>query len=170
MVNQITMQGAVYGKVENQYLLAQKYYYGIGVEQNLRIAEEWYKECAKKGHVAGTFMYAYLLLSGESGKIDLKLGTKYLKRACNRNFEQAILLLARNYYYGYGVKRSEKRAYKLWKKGTALGSAEAEYYLGICYSNEIYVRRNIAKSKKHIYNALNAGFTVAKARLALEEI
>ena len=44
--------------------------------------------------------------------------------------------MARNYFYGFGIKRSERKAFKLWQKGTKLGSAEAEYYLGLCYSNE----------------------------------
>ena len=161
MVNQITLKGAVYGGVENQYLLAQKYYYGIGAEKNLKIAEEWYKQAARGGHTASMFMYAYLLLTGESGSINLKKGTRYLKRACERNFAQAILLLARNYYYGYGVKRSEKKAFKLWKRGALLGSAESEYYLGLCYSKGIHVKQNIAKSKQHLFNALENGFDLA---------
>ena len=76
------------------------------------------------------------------------------------------MLLARNFYYGYGVKRNEKKAFKLWSKGAKQGLAEAEYYLGLCYSKGIYVKSNIRKSKKHLYNALDNGFDIARTAIS----
>ena len=70
--------------------------------------QQAYKEAAKKGHTASEFMYAYMLLVGEAGHRDIKTGTKYLKRAARAGYANAVLLLARNFYYGYGVNRDEK--------------------------------------------------------------
>lgn len=162
MINQFVLKRAIDGEVENQYIIAQRYYYGIGGEKNLAVAESWYLEAAKRGHVASMFMYAYMLLTGENGKLNVETGTKYLKKACAKNYLNAILMLARNYYYGFGVKRSEKMAYKLWERGAKRGSAEAEYYLGLCYSKGIYVKPNVLKSKKHLLNALSNGFSMAQ--------
>ena len=162
MLNQTVLKGAIGGLTENQYLLGQKYYYGNGEDRNIELATSWYELAAKKGHASASFMYAYILLSGENGKINVKKGTKYLKRACHKNHSQSILLLARNYYYGYGVKPSYKKAYKLWKRGTKMGCPEAEYYLGLCYMKGIHVSKNVLKAKKHLYNALDNGFDLAK--------
>ncbi|MBE5742404.1 MAG: sel1 repeat family protein [Clostridiales bacterium] len=167
MTSQAILKGAIDGLKENQYLLAEKYYYGMGAEKNVALAESWYKEAAKRGHTASIYMYAYLLLSGEGGNIDLKKGTRYLKKAVKRNYLHALLLLARNYYYGYGVKKSEKFAFKLWDKGAKLGCPEAEYYLGLCYAKGIHVKTNILKSKKHLYNALENGYQIAS--IAIED-
>lgn len=166
MTSQAILKGAIDGLKENQYLMAEKYYYGIGADKNLALAESWYKEASKRGHVASTYMYAYMLLTGESGNIDVKKGTKYLKRAVKKNYLHALLLLARNYYYGYGVKKSNKYAFKLWDKGTKLGCPEAEYYLGLCYAKGIHVKANILKSKKHLYNALENGYQMASIAIS----
>lgn len=159
MMSQAVLKGAIDGLAENQYLLGQKYYYGVGESKNLTLAESWFKESAKRGHVGATFMYAYLLLSGESGIVDLKQGVKFLKRACSKNYSYALLMLAKNYYYGYGVEKSDKKAFKLWEKGYKLGFAEAEYYMGLCYAKGIYVKENTLKGKKHVLNALENGYT-----------
>ena len=47
MINKMILKGAIDGGVENQFLLAQKYYHGIGENKNLPLAESWYKEAAK---------------------------------------------------------------------------------------------------------------------------
>ncbi len=165
MIGEGIIKGAIDGKPENQYILAQKYYYGIGEDKDLDEAREWYGEAAKRGHVAASFMYAYLLLSGESGYVNVRRGIKYLKKACSKNYTNALLLMARNYFYGFGIKRSERKAFKLWQKGTKLGSAEAEYYLGLCYSKGIYVKTDIIKSKKHLLSAFHNGYHVAKVAI-----
>jgi len=158
MLSQAVLKGAIGGRAENQYLLGQKYYYGKGTDKNLTLAESWFKESAKRGHLGATFMYAYLLLTGESGIVDIKKGIKFLKRASAKNYSHALLMLARNYYYGFGVERSEKKAFRLWEKGYKLGIAEAEYYMGICYVKGIYVKENTLKGKRHIFNAVENGF------------
>lgn len=159
------LKGAIDGTTENQYLLGEKYFFADGETRNVALAENWYKEAAKRGHVSAAYMTGYIMLSGAAGKIDMKHGTRYLKRAAAKNHVKALLLLARNFYYGYGVKRSEKKAFKTWKQGAALGSPEAEYYLGLCYGKGIYVKQNFVEAKRHLYNAFENGYDIAKVAL-----
>ena len=70
------------------------------------------------------------------------------------------------YYYGYGVKKNHKYAFKLWDKGAKLGCPEAEYYLGLCYAKGIHVKVNILKSKRHLYNALEKGYGLAQTAIS----
>ena len=156
------IKGAIDGMTENQYLLGEKYFYGSGETRNVALAESWYKEAAKRGHVSATYMLGYILLTGAAGKTDMRKGTSLVKKAAAKNHVKAVLLLAKNYYYGYGIRRNEKYAFRNWKKGAALGSPEADYYLGLCYGKGICVRQDFIKAKKHLYNALENGFDTAK--------
>lgn len=169
MASKLIMKGAIAGREENQFLIAQKYFFGHGEDRNYEVAAAWYKEAARRGHAAAQYMYAYILLTGIAGKVNVKLGNAYLKKSAAKNNLNAILLLARNYYYGLGFEkdlaRNRKMAFKLWQKGANLGCAEAEYYLGLCYCKGIHVKTDMIKSKKHILSALEKGFSPARGIL-----
>ena len=92
-------------------------------------------------------------------------GFGLVKKAAKFNHPKAVMLLARSYYYGYGVRRSEKKAFRTWQKGAKLGITEAEYYLGLCYDKGIYVKRDVIEAKKHLYAALENGFDIAKTAI-----
>lgn len=164
-VSRIMLKTAICGGTENQFLLGEKYFYGYGERKNFALAESWYREAAKKGHAAATYMYGYMTINGLAGEINLRKGNSLIKKAAAKNNVKAMLLLARNYYYGYGIKRNEKKAFKTWEKGAKLGCAEAEYYLGLCYEKGIYVTPDLMRAKKHLFNALEAGFDLAKIAL-----
>lgn len=161
-VSKIIMKGAIDGIVENQFLLGEKYFFGVGETRNVLLAASWYKEAAKRGHVSAMYMYGYILLSGAAGKVEMKKGAWFIKRAAAKNHPKAIILLAENYFYGYGVKRDEKKAFKTWQKGARMGLAEAEYYLGLCYGKGIYVKQDFIEAKRHLYKALENGFDIAR--------
>ena len=93
MTSQLVLKGAIDGRKENQYLLAERYYYGLSEEKNIPLAKSWYFEAAKRGHTASIYMYAYLLLSGEGGEVNVKKGTKYLIKAVKILSKNCIFLL-----------------------------------------------------------------------------
>ena len=129
------------------YMLAEKYYYGKGVPADRRLAKEWYEASAKMGHVSAQYMYGYILCASARGEEDLKAGIKYVKKAAGRLHTEAMLLLARNYFYGVGVDKNVKKAVKIWKKASEIGCPEAKYYLGLCYDKGATVKRNVMKAK-----------------------
>ena len=88
-----------------------------------------------------------------------------LKSAAAKNHDGALLFLARNYYYGYGVKRNVKKAFLCWEKGEEIGSAEAAYYLGLCFAKGIYVKQNPLKAREYLTKALENGFTFEKTAI-----
>ncbi|MBQ4099824.1 MAG: sel1 repeat family protein [Clostridia bacterium] len=111
------------------------------------------------------FTYAYALLNANSYS-DMKKGAKVLQKAVSKNDIDAVLLLARNYYYGYGVKKNDKKAYKFWKKGVRLDSGESAYYCGLCFAKGIYVGKNRKKAEKYLSIADDLGFAFAKNAIA----
>ncbi|MBR1867002.1 MAG: sel1 repeat family protein [Clostridia bacterium] len=150
---------------ERQFNIAQKYFYGGEGEEDISLASEWYEEAAKRGHPEAQYMRGYILQAGLTGKVDYRKGHGYLKRAASGDNIQAILMLARNYYYGAGAQRKVGKAVKMWKKGAELGCPEAEYYLGLCYYKGDYVRKNDKKARSHFQNALKGGFIPAESAL-----
>ena len=121
MINKLILKGALEGRTENQFLLGENYFYGVNCEKNYELAGSWYREAAKRGHAAATYMYGYMLMFGLLNKTDLSEGSKYIRRAAEKGNLQAVLLIARNYYYGFGVRKNDKKAFRWWKKGAQLG-------------------------------------------------
>ena len=111
------------------------------------------------------FIYAYALLNGNTYK-GVKKGSRYLKRVALKKDEDGILLLARNYYYGYGVKKNDQKAFKLWGKGAKLGNGESAYYFGLCFAKGIGVKQNLVKAEKFLQLALSKGFDLAKTAIS----
>ena len=54
------LQAAKQGDMEAQYRLGNRYYIGLGVEQNFIEAEHWLKEAAQNGHT-GARLYLGIL-------------------------------------------------------------------------------------------------------------
>lgn len=161
MVNKMLLKSALSGNTESCFLMGEKYFYGQGVEINREIAKDWYFAAAKKGHATAQYMYGYILCVSARGEKDLEQGVKFVKKSAEKNHTAAMLLLARNYFYGVGVVKSQKKAFKVWKKASEIGCPEAQYYLGLCYDKGIYVKRNVIKSKKYLFNALENGYTAS---------
>ena len=143
---------------ESYFLAGQRCFYAAGEDRDYVSAYNWYAEAAKRGHAHAAYLCGYMLQTGMAGKVNLRKGNNFLKKAVAKNDVQAILRLARNCFYGLGFQRNYKKAFDLWKKGTRLGCPEAEYYLGLCYQKGISVRPNAEKAKKHVSNACKNGF------------
>lgn len=50
--------------------------------------------------------------------------------------------LGRFYAEGLGVAQDEKRAFRLFERGAALGEVSAQSWLGHCYGNGIGIDKN----------------------------
>ena len=150
---------------EMQFSVAKKIFSESEKEENAIFAFRLYSDIAKRGHHGAEFMTGYMLQTGIAGKVNFKKGTRYLKRASNGNNADAILLLARNYYYGAGAERKVKKAFRLWQKGAKQFNAECEYYVGLCYLKGEGVRENRKKAKEFFERALKHGFLKAESML-----
>jgi TPR repeat protein len=165
MTDKNIIEGALNGNKECCYILGEKYYYGRGTGKNTELAKEWYGEAARLGHSSAQYMYGYMLCSAARGEKDLREGLKYVKKAANKLHTGAMLLLARNYFYGVGVGKSEKKAFRVWKKAAEIGCPEAKYYLGLCYDKGVTVRRDVIKAKRYLFDALENGYDASKTIL-----
>lgn len=164
-MSSVMIKGDALSRAEGLFAAGEKYFFGNGEEKNVPLAKICYMKAAKCGDASAAYMAGFIMVSGAEGKTNVRRGTAYLKKAAAKNHEGALLLLARNYYYGYGVKRNVKKAYLYWERGAEIGSAEAAYYLGLCFAKGIYVRQNPLKARKYLTCALERGFTLAKSAI-----
>lgn len=164
-MSSVLIKGETVNRAEDYFAAGEKYFFGNGEEKNVALAKICYMKAAKCGNASAAFMAGYIMVSGAEGKSNVRKGTAYLKKAAAKNHDGALLFLARNYYYGYGVKRNVKKAFLCWEKGEEIGSAEAAYYLGLCFAKGIYVKQNPLKAREYLTEALENGFTFAKTAI-----
>ncbi|MBQ7373932.1 MAG: sel1 repeat family protein [Clostridia bacterium] len=157
MTNQTVIKNAIKNKMITKFFSIAEKFFG---SQTRELSVRSYFDKAEKN----SFIYAYALLNGNCYE-SVKKGGRVLQKSARKKDAEAILLLARNYYYGYGVKKSQKKAFKTWEKGAKLGFSEANYYLGLCFAKGIFVNVNVKKAEKYLKIAKNKGFCFAKTAL-----
>ncbi len=143
------------------FLNGEKSFYGINRDKSNEYAKRYYRLSAKRGHAGAQYMYGYILTRGIAGQVNVKKGVRYIKRAAKQNYVPAIMETAKNYYYGFGLKKSGRQAMNFWRRGAFLGDGEANYYLGLCYHKGEFVRKNEKLAEKYFSVAREKGVNLS---------
>ena len=101
------------GDSEAQFMLGKLYYYGFGVEQNFKVAIEWFKASAKKGHASAQFLLGEAFEKGSELKRDYTHAAKWYKRAAFQGHYLAMHRLSYFYAHGLGMHKNLITAYAL---------------------------------------------------------
>ena len=101
------------GDSEAQFMLGKLYYYGFGVEQNFKVAIEWFKASAKKGHASAQFLLGEAFEKGSGLKRDYTHAAKWYKRAAFQGHYLAMHRLSYFYAHGLGMQKNLITAYAL---------------------------------------------------------
>ncbi|MFW2541368.1 SEL1-like repeat protein [Primorskyibacter sp. 2E107] len=105
----------------------------VTVRDGLRVLAE------SEGTPFAMYRYGRVLLEGRGGPSDLPGATAWLEKAAAENQIDAMVLLARLYLSRAqgGPSYDPERAATLFKSAAARGNAEAQYYLGMLYSDGV---------------------------------
>src|SRR5205085_170595 len=103
------------GDADAQYNLAQAYFLGRGVPQNMTLAEQWYARAARQGHPEATANYGLLLF--QNGRRQEAI--PYLTRAADAGDPRAQYVLGTALFNGDIVARDAPRAYALMSRAAA---------------------------------------------------
>lgn len=103
------------GDPDAQYNLAQAYFLGRGVPQNMVLAEQWYERAARQGHPEATANYGLLLF--QNGRRQEAI--PYLTRAADAGDPRAQYVLGTALFNGDVVTRDAPRAYALMSRAAA---------------------------------------------------
>ena len=60
-----TKKAAKQGNTDAKFWLGFKYYYGSGVDRNLKLSAKWFKEAAHEGHKIAKYNLEYMHRNGE---------------------------------------------------------------------------------------------------------
>ena len=140
------------GSIIAVHNLGNLYEHGFGVKQNLLIARNYYMEAARRGSSLAYKKLAKLYLYGLGVEKDYKKSNAYLKKGLKierkNKFRDTDCLnsLAWNYYKGFGVKQSNTKALKLWKKTAKHGDLNGLYNVATCYLYGEGVKQNVNKA------------------------
>src|SRR5205085_1623344 len=103
------------GDADAQYNLAQAYFLGRGVPQNMTLAEQWYARAARQGHPEATANYGLLLF--QNGRRQEAM--PYVTRAAEAGDPRAQYVLGPALFNGDIVTRDAPRAYALMSRAAA---------------------------------------------------
>lgn len=103
------------GDADAQYNLAQAYFLGRGVPQNMVLAEQWYQRAARQGHPEATANYGLLLF--QNGRRQESI--PFITRAAEAGDPRAQYVLGTALFNGDVVERDAPRAYALMSRAAA---------------------------------------------------
>ncbi|HEY5711446.1 MAG TPA: SPOR domain-containing protein [Allosphingosinicella sp.] len=103
------------GNADAQYNLAQAYFLGRGVPQNMNLAEQWYERAARQGHPDAQANYGLLLF--QNGRRTQAM--PWIQRAAERGDPRAQYVYGTALYNGDIIARDLPRAYAMMTRAAA---------------------------------------------------
>lgn len=103
------------GDADAQFNLAQAYFLGRGLPQNMTLAEQWYARAARGGHEEAQANYGLLLFQNGRQREALP----WIERAANRGDPRAQYVLGTALFNGDLVPQDMPRAYALMTRAAA---------------------------------------------------
>jgi uncharacterized protein len=114
-------------------LLGELYANGLGVPQDDKKAEEWYKLAAARGDANAMFALAMFRMEGRDGPRDRQKSAKWLAAAAKLGHPIAAYDLALLYIEGELFPQDFARAAQLLEVAAQAGNPQAQYALGTLY-------------------------------------
>ena len=157
--------------------LADRYYYGDGVDENLTEAErwkeavKWYEKAADNGNAAAQYALADRYYYGDGVDENLteaerwKEAVKWYTKAAENGNVDAQYALAKMYKNGKGVDKNLTEAVKWYTKAADNGYASAQNDLGMMYNKGQGVHKNLEKATRLYFQAAQQGQIVAQANV-----
>ncbi|MBS1169899.1 MAG: hcpD 1 [Burkholderiaceae bacterium] len=113
-----------YNNAGNQ--IADAYFLGKHVPQDLELAHEWLTKVADRGDERSMAILGHYLVSGSHGKTDVARGLQLLHNAMASGFLPAYQWIGNLYRDGQGVDRNLQTALIWYEKGAAAGNTSCD--------------------------------------------
>ena len=140
-----------------QHQFGDFYFFGVYVEQDIRKGLYWYEKSVEADEENnGSLQYFISIQYSALGENQKSL--YWLSKAARNNYQDAILLLAYQYYHGIGiVLKNYHKAFELYGQASELGNSEAMHNIGTMYYNGFGVRQNFLQAKEWFGKACDNG-------------
>jgi TPR repeat protein len=151
-------KAAEQGIVQAQVCLGNTYYNGRGIPKDFVEAARWYRKAAEQGHAGAQLLLAFCYENGTGVPKDEDEAANWSHKAAENPDQSSIVeafrlnaeqgsveaqdTLGLYYYFGWGVPKDYREAFKWWEKAAKRGNVDAQYYLGTCYGNGEGVKKD----------------------------
>lgn len=151
-------EAAEEGHAESQFVLAQRYHEGDGVEADPEAAFRWYSESADQGFPPAVMFVGYCYANGLGVDEDHTKAAEHYREAADAGFPFAMGLLAQAYVTGQGVPEDLREAVKWYRQGAELGEPACQAQLGEAYELGLGVEQDLAQALEWYTAAYDQGF------------
>lgn len=148
----IMFESARLKEYESFHYLAVFYYYGIGIEKDLKKAFSLLNASAATGFAPSMHQLGLLYRKYNPQKM-----VGYLGLAAKQDYPEALYDLGRIYLAGDGIAKDYDRAFYYLERAHAAGHPEAAGQLGLCYANGLGVDKNDQYAFEYWYQGSQQG-------------
>ncbi|MBP6082040.1 MAG: sel1 repeat family protein [Providencia sp.] len=141
--------------------LGDLYFDGLGVEQNMELAEKWYIESIQAGNVIAITRLG--MLYGSLEKYDKAI--KYYQLAIEKGDPTAMNSMGLLYQHGFGVKLDINKAIELYQRSADNNDAGGLINLGLMYEEGLGVPQSYEKAIELYERAYQLGYADAQLRI-----
>lgn len=138
---------AKHGNIREQIALADAYFSGHGVKQDLKMAAFWYEKAAGSGDPIAQNEIGYLYQVGLGVRADEARAVHWFQLAAAGGFLDAKVNLGVAYMWGAGVPKDPNAAGQLIREAAEKGSDIGATYLGDMYYFGVGVTKDEAAAK-----------------------
>ena len=173
--------------IKEQFLLAERYANGNGIETNMQEAAKWYRKAAERGHVKAQYELGLCYANGNGVEKNEAEAKKWFSSAAARGYSKAKnrmqaeqyrqraehgdaiaqYELAMCYANGRGVVKDVSEAGKWYRKSAEQGHFIAQFQLGLMYYNGEGIETNKLEAMKWYRKAAEQGHIYAQFQLGL---
>jgi len=173
--------------IKEQFLLAERYANGNGIETNMQEAAKWYRKAAERGHVKAQYELGLCYANGNGVEKNEAEAKKWFSSAAARGHSKAKnrmqaeqyrqraehgdaiaqYELAMCYANGRGVVKDVSEAGKWYRKSAEQGHFIAQFQLGLMYYNGEGIETNKLEAMKWYRKAAEQGHIYAQFQLGL---
>lgn len=154
------------GRPSAQYYLGLRYYHGLGVPKDERIAAQWFERAARAGESGAQLNLARMLKTGRGVAPDMQRAVQMYRAAAARGVQAAMVELGEILSSGGSVATDYREALRLFNEAAAAGNASAEFNLGLMHGQGLGTPPDPEVSMKWYERAAARGDPNAQFNLA----
>lgn len=145
------------GNPRAQVMLGRCYESGLGVEQNMETAMQWYTLAAEQNDMEAQLLLAYAYQSGIGVPQDGAQALQWMRRAAEGGLPEAAYALSQYYAKGRFVEKNPQTAFEWALKAAQAGYGQAMLFVGACYEYGVGVSEDPAQSAQWYDKARGMG-------------
>jgi TPR repeat protein len=152
---------------EAQFVRGVAYVKGDGVPKDEKLAAEWLRKAAERGHLKSRILLAAMYREGVGVAKDEVQAVHWTREAAAQGDAAAQYSLAMSYATGAGLAKDEQRAAIWFLRAAEQGHARAQMRLGVIFGKGTGVPQDTAQAIAWLHKAVEQGEKSAIRPLAL---